>query len=109
VPAPPVRTSSLAPAAPPPAQAAISTEATGNYFVQITAQRSEEEAQSSFRSIQSKYANLLSAHEPVIRRKDLGSKGIFFGAQIGPFSHDDAVSLCQTLKTAGGPCMLQKN
>ena len=103
-PAAPARTSAIT-----PQPQARSTESAGGYFVQVTAQRSEAEAQSSYRGIQSKYANLLGAREPVIRRKDLGSKGIFFGAQVGPLSHEAAVKLCENLKSAGGSCMIQRN
>jgi hypothetical protein len=99
----------VASAAQPPPRAAARAEAASGYYVQVSAQRSEEEAQSSFRGIQEKYENLLGGHEPVIRRKDLGSKGIFFGAQVGPFSRESAVELCENLKSAGGSCMVQKN
>jgi len=102
----------VATASPPPhprAPATAAAEAGSGYYVQVTAQRSEEEAQSSFRGIQAKYENLLGAHQPVIRKKDLGAKGIFYGAQIGPLSHDEALQLCQSLKSAGAPCMMQKN
>jgi hypothetical protein len=75
----------------------------------VSAQRSEEDAQSSFQGIQAKYANLLGSRQPVIRRKDLGAKGIFYAAQIGPLSREEAASLCESLKSAGAPCMLQKN
>jgi len=106
----PTRTTSLAPAVAAPASVPSGGAATGGYFVQVTAQKSEDEAQSSFQEIQAKYANLLGGRQPVIRRKDLGSKGIFFAAQIGPFSsREGAVSLCESLKSAGGPCMVQKN
>jgi len=106
--------SQVATAAPPPraaarAPATAAAEAGSGYYVQLTAQRSEEEAQSSFHGIQAKYENLLGAHQPVIRRKDLGAKGIFFAAQVGPFSRESAVGLCESLKSAGASCMLQKN
>lgn len=104
---PPVRTSAVAPQAPAPK--AESAGAASGYYVQVTAQKSEADAESSFRGIQSKYANLLGGHEPVIRRKDLGSRGIFYGAQVGPLSHEAAVQLCENLKSAGGPCMIQRN
>ena len=100
----PARTSAISP--PPQARNA---ETTSGYFVQVTAQRSEAEAQSSYRGIQSKYANLLGSHQPVIRRKDLGSKGVFYGAQVGPLAHEAAVKLCENLKSAGGSCMIQRN
>jgi hypothetical protein len=103
--APPMRTTALAPA-PGPGE----NGGGGNgYYVQVSAQKSQEEARSSFRSLQAKYANLLGGHAPVFRRKDLGSKGVFYGAQVGPFSHEAATHLCEQLRAAGGSCMIQRN
>ncbi len=81
----------------------------GGFVVQVSAQRSEAEAQAAFRTLQAKYS-MLSGREPLIRRKDLGEKGIFFAAQIGPFGvKSDADQLCETLRAAGGACFVQKN
>jgi hypothetical protein len=94
----------------PPPTGASASAAAGSFFVQVSAQKSEDEAQTAFRAMQTKYAEQLSGRQPVIRRKDLGDKGIFFAAQVGPFaSHDEAVQLCESLKSAGGSCMIQKN
>jgi len=100
----PTRTAALAPTAP-------QTEGAGGhgYYVQVSAQKSQEEARSSYRGIQAKYANILHGHPAVFRRKDLGRKGVFYGAQVGPFSHEAAVHLCEQLKSAGGSCMIQRN
>jgi hypothetical protein len=82
----------------------------GGYAVQVSSQRSEEEAQSSFRDLQAKYPDLLRGRTPIIRRADLGAKGIFFRAMVGPFaSADQATELCSNLKAAGGSCLVQKN
>jgi hypothetical protein len=102
---PPARAAAIAP--PPPV--ATGAESAAGYFVQVAAQKSEEEAQASYRGIQTKYASVLGGREPVIRRKDLGSKGVFYGVQVGPFSREDAVQLCNSLKSAGASCMIQKN
>jgi len=105
----------VASAAPPPphavarSPAAATGEGGSGYFVQVTAQKSEAEAQSSFHGIQEKYAGVLGSHQAVIHRKDLGSKGIFYAAWVGPLSHEGAVSLCESLKSAGGSCMIQRN
>jgi cell division septation protein DedD len=94
-------------AAPPPVS--IPAAAAGSFFVQISAQKSEEDAQTTFRTMQAKYPDQLGGRQPVIRRKDL-DKGVFFGVQVGPFaSRDEAVQLCESLKSAGGACMIQKN
>jgi hypothetical protein len=103
----PVRTAS-APATHAPAPAA---SATGQYAVQLSSQRSEAEAQAAFHALQTKYPTQLGGRQPIIRRADLGSKGIYYRALVGPFADSgDASALCQSLKAAGGPnCFIQKN
>jgi SPOR domain len=81
----------------------------GGFVVQLSAARSEPEAQAAFRTMQAKYS-LLSGRQPLIRRKDQGERGIFYAAQLGPFGvKSDADQLCETLKSAGGTCFVQKN
>jgi SPOR domain len=97
---------------PPASETASAAPATsgGGYAVQVSSHRSEQEAQSSFRALQAKYPNLLGGREPIIRRADLGTKGIYYRAMVGPFdSADQATDLCTNLKAAGGSCLVQKN
>ena len=76
--------------------------------MQVSSQRSEADAQSSYRSIQEKYAGVLGSHPHVVRRADLGSKGVYYRAMVGPFaSREEAVQLCSSLKQAGGDCVVQ--
>jgi hypothetical protein len=90
----------------PAAEAAPS----GAYTVQISSQRSETEAQSSFRSLQAKFPSLLGDRQPIIRRADLGDKGIYFRAMVGGFgSPEQATQFCGSLKSAGGQCVVQRN
>ncbi len=82
----------------------------GGYAVQVSSQHSEAEAQSSFRDLQVKYPDVLGGRTPIIRRADLGAKGIYFRAMVGPFtSAEQAAELCTSLKAAGGSCLVQKN
>jgi hypothetical protein len=84
--------------------------AAGSYTVQISSQRSETEAQATFRSLQAKYPSVLGDRQPIIRRADLGDKGIYFRALVGPFaSVDQATQFCGSLKSAGGQCVVQRN
>jgi cell division septation protein DedD len=97
---------------PPASETASAAPATsgGGYAVQVSSHRSEQEAQSSFRALQAKYPNLLGGREPIIRRADLGAKGIYYRAMVGPFdSADQATDLCTNFKAAGGSCLVQKN
>ncbi len=95
-----------------PATAATSEPAgsAGGYAVQVTSQRSEAEAQSAYRALAAKYPNQLGGHTPIIRRADLGSKGVYYRALVGPFaSMEQAAGVCSSLKAAGGNCIVQKN
>jgi hypothetical protein len=89
----------------PPAQAAG-----GAYVVQVSAQKTEDEARASYHTLQQKYPSVLGRHEANIRRADLGDKGVYYRAQIGPFATaDQANAFCGDLKAAGGQCIVQKN
>jgi hypothetical protein len=101
----PVRTASAPPRAAPEAVAPASAA----YGVQVTSQRSEAEAQSAYRSLQAKFPSQLGGHPPVIRRADLGDKGTFYRALVPFSSGADALALCNSLKAAGGACIIQKN
>ena len=82
----------------------------GGYAVQVTSQRSAAEAKTAFRSLAAKYPDQLGGHEPIVRRADLGDKGIYYRALVGPFaSMEQAAGLCSNLKAAGGNCIVQKN
>ena len=98
--------------APPPAArvaAVPPSGGNGGYVVQISSQRSEADAQASFRGLQAKYSQLRN-RQPIIRRVDLGAKGTFYRAMVGPFgSSGEANEFCGSLKAAGGQCLIQRN
>lgn len=80
------------------------------YDVQVTSQRSEAEAQAEFRTLRARYPEQLGGREPIIRRADLGAKGTYYRAMVGPFaSMEEAAGLCSRLKAAGGSCLVQRN
>lgn len=82
----------------------------GGYVVQVSSQKNEADAQASYRALQSKFPSVLGSRAPLIKRADLGDKGVFYRAMIGPFgSPDEAAQLCGSLKTAGGQCVVQRN
>ncbi len=106
-PPPPPRASAPPPArvasAPPPA-----ASAGGSYLVQVSSQRSEAEAESAYRGIQSKFGSVLGSQPHTVRRADLGAKGVYYRAMVGPFaSREEAVQVCSSLKQAGGDCVVQ--
>ena len=113
-PAPHTRTATAHSGGPMPLSSSPAAEAAparaGGYAVQVSSQRSEGEAQAAFRSLQAKFPRELGSHHATFRRADLGAKGVYYRALVGPFaSAEQASSLCSSLKAAGGSCIVQRN
>jgi SPOR domain len=93
-----------------PQAASGSSAGSGGYLVQVSSQRNEADAQASYRALQGKFPSVLGSHSPVIKRADLGEKGVYYRAMVGPFgSSDEASKFCGNLKSAGGQCVVQRN
>jgi hypothetical protein len=96
--------------APAPVAPAAPSAAGGGYMVQVSSQKNEADAQASFRTLQGKFPAVLGSRAPLIKRADLGEKGVYYRALVGPFgSPDEASQFCGSLKTAGGQCVVQRN
>lgn len=104
-PAPAARVAAQA-SAPP----ATTSSAGGGYAVQLSSQRSEADAQAAFQALQGRFPSQLSGRAPLIKRVDLGDKGIYYRAMVGPFgSSGEASEFCSGLKAVGGQCLIQRN
>ena len=102
----PVAVASAEPAEAVPASAPSG----GRYAVQVTSQHSEADAKASFKELRAKFPNQLSGREPIIRRADLGAKGVYYRAMVGPYaSMAEAAGVCSSIKAAGGNCLVQRN
>ena len=52
----------------------------------------------------------LAGRNPIIRRADLGAKGVFYRTMVGPFaSAQEASQFCSSFKAAGGHCVVPGN
>jgi hypothetical protein len=98
------RSAAAAPTQAAPADAAPAAE--GRFLVQISSQKTEADAQASYRAAQKKYPDQLGSRSPVIKRADLGGdKGTVYRAMVGPFaSRDEAKRFCTSYQGAGGQC-----
>lgn len=103
-PAPRVRTATApVPARPEPS----ATAGAGGVLVQLSSQKTEAEATASFRSLQAKFPDELGGRHPIVRRADLGTKGVFYRTMVGPFaSAQEANQFCANYKAAGGHCVV---
>ncbi|WP_186387926.1 SPOR domain-containing protein, partial [Stappia sp. TSB10P1A] len=114
-PAQPQPAATQAPATQAPATQASAPAASGGtipagtYIVQVSSQRTREQAQTAFNDLQRRYGSVLGGVSPVIEQADLGDRGTFYRVRIPTSSRDDAISLCERLKSAGGDCFVRRN
>jgi hypothetical protein len=131
-PAPATETSAKSPAAPPATASAwttqtqtasadagdqgtrvASTAATapastggGDYRLQLTPTRSEDEAKALWKKVVSQNQQLAGI-EPRIEKTDMGNLGTFYRLQVGPFQDKaESLKLCNALKRSGVDCFL---
>jgi cell division septation protein DedD len=104
---PPEPRTRAAAAAPAQTASTSDTAAEGRFMVQVSSQKTEADAQASFRALQKKFPDALGSQSPLIKRADLGDKGTVYRAMVGPFaSRDEAVKFCMSYKSAGGQCYI---
>lgn len=97
----PAQTPALAAAAPRP-------DASGGFAVQLGAPGSEAEARATFAALQRKYPDQLGGQSPIVRKTELNGKTVY-RLRVGPYSREDAASMCSALQAAGGQCFIAKN
>lgn len=82
--------------------APVATSATGGYVAVLSSKKSRMDALKAFADMQQKYGDVLASKTPDVQEANLGDKGIWYRAVVGPpGSRDAAASLCSKLKTAG--------
>ena len=83
--------------------------AAGGYAVQVASRHSKADAEASLQNIKVKFAQQLGGHQTMVRRVDLGAKGVYYRAMVGPFgSAQEASHVCSSLKAAGHGCFIQR-
>ncbi|KQT82547.1 SPOR domain-containing protein [Aurantimonas sp. Leaf443] len=118
----PVRTAALQPAPATPAPAAApepvsaapvaaappAVPSPSGYYVQISSQPSEAAAQESARSLGKRLAGALGGRPLSIQSADIPGKGTFYRVRAAAGSKEEASSLCEAVKSAGGSCFVAR-
>ncbi|MDI6025842.1 SPOR domain-containing protein [Corticibacterium sp. UT-5YL-CI-8] len=123
--APAASTSTSAPAAPQrpapqpaaaaPAQAEqvaaaapAAAAAAGAWSMQIASQPSEAAAQSTYQDLSRRYASVLGGKQASIVKAEIAGKGTFWRVRVPAGSRNEAISLCESYKSAGGNCFVSR-
>lgn len=95
---------------PAPASVSAASDAPGaarfSVMIQLGSLRSLEEAQRDWTRLRSRFPELLEGRELEVEEADLGSRGIFFRVQTGPFpNRAGALELCRRFKARNQNCL----
>jgi hypothetical protein len=90
------------PAAPKEATVTPGTGGGSGYVAVLSSQKTRMDALKVFADMQQKYGDVLSSKTPDVQEANLGDKGVWYRAVVGPpGSRDSASGVCSQLKTAG--------
>jgi hypothetical protein len=90
------------------AAAATTAAANGNWAMQIASQPSEAAAQSSYQDLVRRYGSVLQGKEVNIVKAEIAGKGTFWRVRVPAATRNEAISLCENYKSAGGNCFVSR-
>lgn len=106
IPATPVNVIPEASVATTPATTSVSNP---QAYVQLASQRSQSVADQTARTMQSRFSSALNGGSLLVRRVDLGTRGIYYRVQLPTSTLSEANSICNAIKSAGGDCFTRNS
>jgi hypothetical protein len=88
--------------------AASGAAAAGAWSMQIASQPSEAAAQSTYQDLARRYGSVIGDKGVNIVKAEIAGKGTFWRVRVPAGSRNDAISLCESYKAAGGNCFVSK-
>lgn len=96
-------------AAPVAPVAASAGSQAGGYYIQVASLPSEADAQKSYKNLSAKFGGLIAGRGVDIAKAEIAGKGTFYRVRIpAGSSKDEAASLCEKLRAAGGTCLIAR-
>jgi cell division septation protein DedD len=86
------------------------SQAPSGIRLQLASVPNEADVDGEWQRLQKRLGNALDGQQLQVERADLGTKGVFYRLQIGPFADRSAAkAACKNIKAAGGDCLLVAN
>ncbi|MET3559922.1 hypothetical protein ABID39_000606 [Bartonella japonica] len=84
------------------------TENSESYYVQLSSQPTHALARDSLKKMQSKFGSLIGVRPLNIQSALIPGKGIYYRIRIQTQNRNDAISLCEDIKSFGGNCFITR-
>jgi len=97
------------PAKPAAQQVASTGGASAPAYVQLSSQRSENDAVAAMETVKKRYGSLFGNTQLEVKRVDLGQKGVYYRVRLPAASMQSANQICSNVKAAGGDCYIPPN
>ncbi|HEV7254526.1 MAG TPA: SPOR domain-containing protein [Mesorhizobium sp.] len=91
-----------------PAPVAVAALQPGAWSMQIASQPSEDGARNAYKDLAERFGGVLGSRGVNIVKAEIEGKGTFWRVRIPAETRNDAVSLCESYKAAGGSCFVSK-
>lgn len=82
--------------------------ARSDHMVQLSSQRTAEDAQKTFQDMKRKHASLLDGRQLSVERAEIEGRGVFYRVRVLAESEADAAQLCRGLQLEGGSCFVTR-
>ncbi|MET3925509.1 SPOR domain-containing protein [Devosia sp. 2618] len=73
-------------------------------YVQLASQRTEADARNSAQAMVTRFGPLFGGANMEVQRVDLGDRGIYYRVRVPANSLQEATTMCNNVKAAGGDC-----
>lgn len=90
----------------PPAQ--VTAAPSSEWSVQIASQPTVEGAQQSYQQLAQRFGSMLQGRGVNIVQAEIEGRGTYYRVRIPSSSKEDAIALCEQLKSAGGNCFVSQ-
>ncbi|WP_273760109.1 SPOR domain-containing protein [Bartonella sp. ML70XJBT.G] len=79
-----------------------------NYYVQLASQPTHELARDSLKKMKSRFGSLIGTRPLNIQSALIPGKGTYYRVRIQTQNRNDAISLCENIKSYGGSCFITR-
>ncbi|WP_375662159.1 SPOR domain-containing protein [Bartonella sp. OC16QHHD] len=86
----------------------VAAQNSESYYVQLASQPTHELARSSLKNMKSKFGFLIGARSLNIQPAFIPGKGTYYRVRIQTQDRNEAIILCETIKSSGGSCFITR-